>query len=218
MKRRVMENRARYDRMAAFYEWFARSGSLGQFPRFYRAVADSIEAAPGALLLDMGCGPGTLAQYLLPKVGPTGAFLGMDVSEEMIERARALSRDRGWPNVRFERSDARDFVPAQSPGIVVFCLSLTAMPEPVQCFRRALTWLAPGGQLVVLDSFLQPERRLAALAIRIKSPLVGADPSAVSLGELASRLDSTRVRHFHGGVYTLLSGRKPPANPAAARC
>ena len=215
MKRRVLENRARYNRMAASYEWFARSGSLGQFPRFYRAVADAIEADPGALLLDMGCGPGTLTPYLPPKVGPGGTVLGADISDEMIERARALSEERGWLNVRFQRSDARDFAPDQPAGIIVFCLSLTTMPEPGQCFARALSWLKPGGQLVILDSFLQPQRRLAGLAIRIKSPLVGADPRSISLAELTAHLESVRMRHFHGGVYTLLSGRRPSATTAA---
>ena len=216
MRSRESKNRARYDRLAAFYEWFARSGSLGQFPRFYRAVADAIEADPGALLLDMGCGPGTLTPYLLHKVGPRGAILGTDVSDEMIARARALSEECGWLNVRFQRSDARDVAPDQPAGIIVFCLSLTTMPEAGRCFARALSWLKPGGQLVVLDSFLQPERRLAGLAIRMKSPLVGADSSAISLVELTSHLEAVRVRHFHRGVYTLVSGRRPSPTTAAA--
>jgi ubiquinone/menaquinone biosynthesis C-methylase UbiE len=213
MPSRVLENRARYDRMAPFYEWAVRRG---QFARFYRAVADAIEPDPGALLLDVGCGPGSLVPYLLPKVGEGGAVLGADVSDEMIGRARAAAAENGWPNVRFERSDARDFAPDRPAGIVVLCLALTAMPEPARCFARALSWLRPGGQLVVLDSFLEPRRRLASLVIRIKSPLVGADPSGVSLAELASQLDAARVRRLQAGVYTLLSGRAPRAGAGAA--
>jgi ubiquinone/menaquinone biosynthesis C-methylase UbiE len=197
--------------MAGFYAWFARSGSLGQLPRLYRAVADAIEPDPGALLLDIGCGPGTLTPYLLPKVGPTGAVLGTDVSDEMIGRARGVSTERGWPNVRFERADARDFTPAEAPRIIVFCLALTTLPDPARCLARAISWLVPGGQLVILDSFLQPARRLAALAIRIKSPLVGADPAALSIPEVTAQLESVRLRHFQGGVYTLISGRRPAA-------
>jgi ubiquinone/menaquinone biosynthesis C-methylase UbiE len=216
VKSRVLENRSRYNRMAAFYGWFVRSGSLGQFPRFYSAVADAIEADPGALLLDMGCGPGTLTPYLLPKVGSTGAVVGTDISDKMIDRARALASEQGWLNARFERSDARDFAPDQPPGIIVFCLSLTTMPDPARCFARALSWLKPGGQLVILDSFLEPGHRLAGLAIRLKSPFVGADPTAVSLTEFTAALESVRLQRFHGGVYTLLIGRKALANAAAA--
>ena len=210
MNQRVLKNRSRYNRMAGFYEWLVRSGSLGQFQRFHQAVADAIEADPGALLLDLGCGPGTLTPRLLPKVGPEGAILGVD-SDAMIERARALSGQRGWHNVRFARADAREFAPDRSPGIIVFCLSLTTLPDPARCFARAVSWLAPGGQLVVLDSFLEPKRRLAGLVIRLESPLVGAGPTDVSLAELAAPLETVRLRRFHGGVYTLLSGRKPRA-------
>jgi ubiquinone/menaquinone biosynthesis C-methylase UbiE len=216
MSSRVLKNRARYNRLAAFYEWFARFGSLGQFPRFYQAVSDAIEPDPGALLLDIGCGPATLTPYLLPKVGPRGAVVGTDISDAMIKRAVALSEQAKWQNVRFQRSDARDFVPDQPAGVIVFCLSLTTMPEPGRCFARALSWLKPGGQFVVLDSFFQPGRRASRLAIRIKSPLVGADPSAISLSELTAHLETVRVRHFHGGIYTLLSGRRPSAETAAA--
>lgn len=116
VKPRVLENRARYNRLAAFYRWFVRSGSLGQFTRFYRAVADAVETEPDALLLDMGCGPGTLMPYLLPRVGSTGTVLGIDISDEMVDRARSLASERGWLNTRFERADARDFAPDQPPA------------------------------------------------------------------------------------------------------
>ena len=161
----------------------------------------------------MGCGPGTLTPYLLPKVGTDGAVLGTDVADEMIERARSVASEHGWGNVRFERADVREFSPPAKAGIVVFCLSLTTMPDPVRCLSRAHSWLKPGGQLVILDSFLEPDRRLAGLAIRMKSPLVGADPMGVSLATVTSGLDSARLQHFHNGIYTLVSGRKPSTLP-----
>lgn len=218
MTSRTLQNRRRYDRMARLHARLVRSGS---FDPFYRAVADALEPAPGALLLDLGCGSGGLTPFVLPKLGASGSVVGVDVSDAMIERARSLCEQHGWPRVRFERGDLRDPTPhlpdltrGRSAGIVVFCLSLTAMPEPGACFSRALSWLEPGGQMIVLDSFLQPEYPLAALVIRMKAPLVGADPRAVSLVDLASQLDGVRPRQLRGGVYTLLSGRKPGA-PAA---
>ena len=91
----------------------------------------------------------------------------------------------------------------------VFCLSLTTMPDPGGCFARALAWLEPGGQVAVLDSFLDSGHRLARLAIRLKSPLVGADPTAISLEGITAPLESVRLQHLQGGVYTLMTGRKP---------
>lgn len=195
--------------MAAVYETLARYGSFGQFSRFYRAVSDAIEPDPGALLLDVGCGPGTLTPYLLSKVGGNGTILGIDVADKMVERAESRAAGYSWPNARFERVDVCDFSPSKPADIVVFCLSLTTMPSPHRCLSRAISWLRPGGQLVILDSFPEPDRLLAGLAIRMKSPMVGADPSALSLAEATSQLDSVRVRRFHGGVYTLLTGRTP---------
>jgi hypothetical protein len=90
------------------------------------------------------------------------------------------------------------------------------MPEAARVFSLALSWLKPGGQFVVLDSFIQPTRRVARLVIHLKSPLVGADPDAISLAELTSHLEEVQTRHFHGGVYTLLSGRRPFTGTAAA--
>lgn len=208
MHDRVLENRARYNRISGLYEALLRFGSFGQFSRFHRAVGDAIEPVSGGLILDIGCGPGTLVPYLLPKVGADGSILGVDIAEGMIERARSLAARRGWQNVRFERSDVREFSPRTKADAVVFCLSLTTMPEPQDSLARALTWLRAAGQLVVFDSFLGTAGLLAGLTIRLKSPLVGADPAAVSAEEIVSQLESARLERFHRGVYTLISGRK----------
>jgi ubiquinone/menaquinone biosynthesis C-methylase UbiE len=210
MSNRILENRARYNRMAASYAAMVR---LGVFSWFYRKVAGAIDAVPGGTLLDVGCGPGTLVPHLLPKIEPGGRVIGADVSDRMIERARALAADRGWQNVRFERCDIWEFDPGTQADVVVFCLALSGMPEPERVLVRALSWLRPGGQLVVLDSFLEPDRRLAALVIRLKSPLVGADPAALTLDSVTSKLASPHIQRFQGGTYTLVSGRKPPSIP-----
>lgn len=62
-------NRARYNVMSAAYETLVRFGSFGQFDRFYHAVAEELDESPGATILDLGCGPGTLTPYLLEKGG-----------------------------------------------------------------------------------------------------------------------------------------------------
>ena len=194
--------------MVPFYRALVRLGRLGQISRFYRAVAHAIEPSPGGLVLDVGCGLGTLTPYLLPKVGPSGSILGIDVADRMIDHARSLAVRQGWHNVRFERSDFRDFSFRAEADAVVFCLSLTAMPDPKCCFSQALSWLKPGGQLVILDCFLERDRRLAGLAIRLYAPLFGADPTALPLDGVTSRLDSVRLRRFFPGMHTLVWGRK----------
>lgn len=138
MSDRVLKNRDRYHRMAAFYERMVRMGS---FTHFYRAIANAIEDTPGGVVVDVGCGPGSLVPHLLAKVGPTGAVVGTDVSDEMIERARSRAARAGWTNARFERSDVRVFSPEAKASVVVFGLALTTMPEPERCRLDELTSL-----------------------------------------------------------------------------
>jgi hypothetical protein len=82
------------------------------------------------------------------------------------------------------------------------------MPEPDERLEQALAWLEPGGQLVVLDSFPEPGRPLARWVIHAKAPFVRAQPNQRPLQLLRERLDGLRIRHFHHGVYTLVSGRR----------
>jgi demethylmenaquinone methyltransferase/2-methoxy-6-polyprenyl-1,4-benzoquinol methylase len=202
-------NRERYNRLARAYEALVRFASLGQFERFYRAVAAELAPHPGGRILDLGCGLGTLVPHLLPKVAPGGTVIGVDVSDALIARAHALAAHEHRQGVELVRADVRDFAPERPVDAVVFCLSLTTMPEPAACLERALSWLAPGGQLVVLDSFPDRARPLARWVIHAKAPFVGAEPSEGLLALLHERLDAPRVRQFHRGVYTLVSGRVP---------
>jgi ubiquinone/menaquinone biosynthesis C-methylase UbiE len=195
--------------MARGYDAAVGLGRFGPFERFYRAVAAELEARPGSRVLDLGCGPGAGARHLLPTVGTGGSVVGVDVSDEMIERARARARREGWRNAEFVRADASEFTPEGSFDAVVCCLSLTTLPDPERCLARALSWLAPAGRLVVLDSLPEAARPLARLVIRAKAPWVGAAPSERLLPVLRESLDDVRVRRFQLGVYTLVSGRKP---------
>ena len=206
-KARSEDNRARYNAFASRYGALARFGGLA---RFYRAVAEDLTPCPGGTIVDVGCGPATLTPYLLDRVGASGRVVGVDVSDEMVRRAREIADRSGWRNAVFERSDAIGFSPdSVRADAVVFCLSLSTMPDCRGCLERALTWLAPNGQLVILDSIPEPDRRLARLVMHLKAPLVGARPTAVPLEFAARQLEGVHVRHLSGGVYTLVSGRKP---------
>ena len=78
MVERRLSNRSRYNAISAAYEVLVRFGSFGQFGRFYRAVARELDESPGATILDLGCGPGTLVPFLLEKVGPSGRIVGVE--------------------------------------------------------------------------------------------------------------------------------------------
>jgi demethylmenaquinone methyltransferase/2-methoxy-6-polyprenyl-1,4-benzoquinol methylase len=211
MAPRRTADRSRYDRIAKSYEALLRFLSAGGIDRLYAAVAEALDPLPGGTLVELGCGPATLTPHLLPKLAPAGALVGVDLSEGMVAEARRKAERLGWSHARFERADARDYAPPAPVEAVVFSLSLSTMPEPERCLERALAMLAPGGQLVVLDSIPEPGRPLSNAVVRLKARLVGARPTRAPLDFAAARLGSVRVRHLFLGAYTVVSGRKPGA-------
>ena len=209
MSERRLSNRARYNALAGAYEVLLRLASLGQVDRLYRAIADALDPLPGGTLVEFGCGPATLTPYLVPKVGSAATIIGIDIAEKMIGRARRKAERLGWHNVRFERGDALDYAPTSPLDAVVFCLSLSTMSDCDRCLERASSMLRPGGQLLILDSIPERSRPFANLLIQLKAPLVGARPTARPLEFASARLEGARVRRLFGGVYSLLSARKP---------
>ncbi len=106
-----------------------------------------IHAFPGRpRLLDLGCGSGRLASLLEPTA--LGDYLGADISEEGLRRARALNRPA--PLDRFERRDFERWTP--TPGafdLITFNECLGYAADPLATARRFAATLAPGGQLIV---------------------------------------------------------------------
>lgn len=103
-------------------------------------------ARPRARLLDLGCGSGRLASLLDPAA--LDDYLGVDVSEEGLRRARALGLPP--PRDRFERHDFEAWTPA--PGrfdVITFNECLGYAPDPLRTARRFAALLPPGGTLIV---------------------------------------------------------------------
>src|SRR5262249_32459698 len=65
-----------------------------------RAPLDRIGVEPGARVLDLGCGPGTVTFELAERVGPRGAVVALDESPRWIEHVEGEIRRRGLSNVR----------------------------------------------------------------------------------------------------------------------
>jgi 2-polyprenyl-3-methyl-5-hydroxy-6-metoxy-1,4-benzoquinol methylase len=99
-----------------------------------------------ARLLDLGCGSGRLAALLAGQA--LEAYLGADVSEEGLRRARALSLPTPFNN--FECRDFETWTPA--PGaydVITFNECLGYAADPLRTARRFARALAPGGTLIV---------------------------------------------------------------------
>jgi SAM-dependent methyltransferase len=106
---------------------------------------------PGLRLLDVGCGPGTITVGLAAAVAP-GEVVGIDREPSQIELARALAKDRGLTNVRFEVGTAEEIsAPDQSFDVAFEHTLLEHVADPSQVLREMYRVLKPGGIVGVAD-------------------------------------------------------------------
>ena len=107
----------------------------------------------GARVLDVGCGPGSITIGLAETVAP-GEVIGVDAEPLQIERARALSEERGpTTNVRFEVANAYDLpYPDASFDAVFAHFLLGNLHEPLRAMREFRRVLREGGVAGVLDT------------------------------------------------------------------
>ncbi len=144
MNQGIQYDRAWSKRVEAIY---ATSDVAAQRAAVLRALA----LRPGERALDIGCGPGYLAEAMADCLGNQGSVLGLDVSEPMV----ALARERcsGLGNTGFETADACR-LPCKDAAFDV--AASTQVYEYVPQIDEALSelWrvLRPGGRAVVLDT------------------------------------------------------------------
>jgi SAM-dependent methyltransferase len=120
---------------------------------------------PGDVVLDLACGPATqLAQ--IARYNPASTFIGIDLSEPMLERAAAYLHDQGLVNVRLQRSSIADLSAfgSESVDAVVSTLALHHLPDVdhlMSTMREIVRVLRPGGGIYLADfGHLKSERTI----------------------------------------------------------
>src|SRR5262245_55128507 len=79
---------------ARWYDVAGRLLSFGRYPAIRQTLIALAAPAPGEMVLDVGCGTGTLAIAIAPRVG-AGAVRGIDASPEMVAIAREKAKKAG---------------------------------------------------------------------------------------------------------------------------
>ena len=111
----------------------------------------ALRLSPGDTVVDVACGTGLNFSMLQDAIGPTGRIVGIDLTDAMLDRARARVAVNGWGNVHLEQADAAEF---DFPGDVDAILStyaLSQVPECAQVIAHGAAALAGGGRWAVLD-------------------------------------------------------------------
>jgi len=219
--------RAMFDRIAGVYDRMNSVMTAGMHHRWRARAADLADVRPGDTVLDVATGTGDLALELARRVGPSGAVIGSDFSEQMLALARVKAPELTWElgNALELGYDSEQF------DAVTVGFGARNFSDLDQGLREMTRVAKPGGRVVVLEITTPTKPPLSSFYSawfdRVV-PLIGraagdADayaylPNSVKRfpgpHELAQRLSAAGLRDIRylltaGGIIAIHVGHKP---------
>jgi ubiquinone/menaquinone biosynthesis C-methylase UbiE len=175
------------------------------------------ELHPGETVLDLGSGGGIDVLISARRVGPTGTAYGLDMTDEMLDLARANQTKAGVENVHWLKGHIEAIpLPAETVDVVLSNCVINLSTDKPQVLRETARVLKPGGRFAVSDVIADPDMDDATRADM--QQYVGCIAGALTADEYARYLTDagltdveiveTHRVHEHAGS-AIIRARKP---------